>query len=415
MGSINKVSSVLLRNIHGKPYSGKPTISDGGGLSARVSKSGKISWFFRYRLGGRETNQEWISLGRYPDTTLQQAREKRDKCRAWIDNGKDPKVEMAMKKQAIIKPVTNHDALEYWLVEYAQGNRANVDKHRAQFNKHIYPYIGDLPIAETETRHWVECFDRARKGISGIQRPAPVATGYMLQNAKQALRFCRVRHYAFSRVLEDLMITDVAKKQQKKDIVLTNIELEQVWGLANGRRFSLYFRNLIKLLLIFGCRTQEIRLSTWKEWDLENQLWTVPKSHSKTKQKIIRPIPKEIIEWLLKLKECASDDDWILGEIKSPETVSGTCGKYWQKLNHDTPWKLHDLRRTFATKLNDLGVAPYVVEQMLGHSLGGVMVIYNRSQYLSEKKLALDMWFKYLQSGCKVESESNVVQLKTAT
>ena len=411
MGTINRISSVFLRNTFGKPYSGKPLVADGGGLSARITSTGKISWAFRYRLGGREANQEWISLGKYPDTSLQQAREKRDRCRSWIDNGKNPKIELAVKKETVIKPVTNYDALEYWLVEYAEEHRANVDKHRAQFNKHIYPFIGDLPVTETDTRHWIECFDRARKGVKGVQRPAPVATGYMLQNAKQALRFCRVRHYVFSRVLDDLTITDVGKKQNKKDRVLTENELEQVWNMTQEKKFNQYHRNLIKLLLTFGCRTQEIRLSTWYEWDLQKQVWTVPKSHSKTGQKIFRPIPDEINIWLKQLKADADDSDWILGEKRSAETVSLMCGKYWKRLQHQSQWKLHDLRRTFATNMNELGVAPHIVEQLLGHSLGGVMAIYNRSKYLSEKKAALEMWINYLQQGCKL-TPCNILPFK---
>ncbi len=57
---------------------------------------------------------------------------------------------------------------------------------------------------------------------------------------------------------------------------------------------------------------------------------------------------------------------------------------------------MHDLRRTFATKLNDLGVAPHIVEQLLGHALPGIMAIYNKSQYLPEKLDALNKWCDYL-------------------
>ncbi|MFH4665807.1 tyrosine-type recombinase/integrase, partial [Vibrio cidicii] len=69
---------------------------------------------------------------------------------------------------------------------------------------------------------------------------------------------------------------------------------------------------------------------------------------------------------------------------------------FWQRLGHEEAWTLHDIRRTLATRLNELGVAPYVVEQLLGHSLGGVMAIYNRSQYLPEKREALTMWLEHL-------------------
>jgi integrase len=298
-----------------------------------------------------------------------------------------------------LKPVTVKDALEYWLVNYAEDNRANASKHRAQFERHIYPYIGHLPLAQTETRHWVECFDRIRNGVKGKQRPAPVAAGYVLQNAKQALRFCRVRRYATSRELDDLTISDVGSKQQKKDRILSNLELVDVWKMAIGSgvtNCNSYYQGLLKLLLIFGARTQEARLSVWSEWDFDEGIWVVPKSHSKSGDKIIRPIPIELYEWLYELRGDAKGDAPILGEVKGPEAVSQYGRELWKRLNHEEKWTLHDLRRTLATRLNELGVAPHVVEQLLGHSLGGVMAIYNRSQYLPEKTAALDMWLEHL-------------------
>ncbi|WP_394130161.1 tyrosine-type recombinase/integrase [Shewanella maritima] len=80
-----------------------------------------------------------------------------------------------------------------------------------------------------------------------------------------------------------------------------------------------------------------------------------------------------------------------------------------KRLKHKESWSLHDLRRIFATKLNDLGIAPYVVEQLLGHSLGGVMAIYNRSNYLPEKHAALDMWCEWLEQ--HMNPRGNVVLL----
>jgi integrase len=56
-----------------------------------------------------------------------------------------------------------------------------------------------------------------------------------------------------------------------------------------------------------------------------------------------------------------------------------------------------DLRRSLATKLNELGIAPHVVEQLLGHAMPGVMAIYNRSQYLPEKLDALNKWIDRLE------------------
>lgn len=67
--------------------------------------------------------------------------------------------------------------------------------------------------------------------------------------------------------------------------------------------------------------------------------------------------------------------------------------------------------RTLATKMNDLGIAPHVVEQLLGHSLGGVMPIYNRSQYLPEKAAVLGIWLERLE--LLANPLDNVLLLKT--
>ncbi len=370
-------------------------MSDGNGLGARVSPKGRIQWQLRYYHGGVEKR---VDLGRYPEVSLVKAREQSRICREWLAEGHDPKVQKALLRDERLKPVTVKDALEYWLLEYATDNRANVAKHRSQFNRHIYPYIGDLPLSQTETHHWIECFDRVRKGIPGEQKPAPVAAGYVMQNAKQALRFCRVRHYAVSRALDDLTVTDVGKKQAKKDRVLSDSELLDVWKYVHDDCNLPYYRTMIMLLILTGARTQEIRLSARGEWDLDSWLWTVPKSHSKSSVKIVRPIPQGIKAWLKNQCESLADGDYLLGELKSPEAVSQFGRLLWRRLGHKAPWTLHDLRRTVATRLNEDGVMPHIVEQLLGHSLGGVMSIYNHSQYLDEKRAALDAWFKKLDN-----------------
>ena len=409
-GVMSKLYEKTLRALLDKPQDAIKMISDGDGLSIRVSLLGKIRWQFRYRINKKGQR---CDIGDYPEISLQQARSLCKKYRSWLAEGLDPKIQRDLEREVSLKPVTVQDALEYWLVEYAEDNRSNVSKHRAQFERHIYPYIGHYPLEQTETRHWLECFDRIRRGIEGKQKPAPVAAGYTMQNAKQALRFCRVRRYAISRELDDLTISDVGSKQRKKDRVLTDDELTSLWHSLQPEFSDLflpYYQNILKVLLIFGSRTQEVRLSTWNEWDFKTGFWTVPKEHTKTGTAIIRPIPDALYSWLKHLKATNVENDYVLGELKRSEAVSLYGGKCWQRLEHKEKWSLHDLRRSLATKMNDLGVAPHVVEQLLGHSLGGVMAIYNRSQYLPEKKAALELWLDRLD--LLINPADNVLVMK---
>lgn len=404
MGEINKLSDKKLKTYLGQQRESELTVADGKGLSIRVSKAGHVSWVFAYRLGGRGSPLERVSLGSYPDVSLKSARDKRDECRTWLSDGHNPKFKLKESKDERLSPVTVKDAIEYWLTEYAQHNRSDHEDRRAQFAKHIYPYIGDMALKDAETRHWLTCLDR-------VKRKYPVASGTLLVTAKQAMKFCRVRNYAISEVLDLLAVPDVGKVANKKARVLKDKELGELWRAIHSESITPYHARLLKLLSVFGCRTQEVRLSTWKEWDFEELFWTVPVENSKGGDEIIRPIPAAIIPWLKELKGDEKRGSLILGELKSGEAVSQMCRHMYARLNHDTPWTPHDLRRTFSTKMNDLGIAPHVVEQLLGHKLGGVMAVYNRSQYIPEKRQAMDIWWERLE--LLGNNSENVVLMNT--
>lgn len=404
-GGTNKLSDASLRKMLGRESPGDSFYADGDGLSVKVSRVGILTWYFTFRIGGRESTSQRIKLGNYPDLSLKAAREKREQCRSWLAEGKNPKHQLSVTTKETLKPVTVKEAMDYWIREYAIHKRANVDKHTEQLKKHIFPYIGDYPLSMCETRHWLECFARVRN-------EAPVAAGYLLQMCKQALKFCRVHRYAVSNVLDDLTIDDVGRKQNKRDREHSRQELTDIWQECSGKKFKPYYSSLLRLLVVFGCRTQELRLSRVTEWDLKDWIWTVPKEHSKGGEKILRPIPEAIRPFITGLIEQHKDSGLLLGEVKKPEAVSQWGRGVYKRLGHSEPWTLHDLRRTFSTTLNNMGIAPHVVEQLLGHTLGGVMAVYNRSQYLPEKLDALNKWMERLD--IISENHENIIFMKVA-
>ncbi|CDH23944.1 Putative integrase of prophage CP-933C (fragment) (fragment) [Xenorhabdus bovienii str. kraussei Becker Underwood] len=79
---LNKLSDKKLKTLHGKERNKIEFFADGAGLSAKASKAGGISWVFTYRLDGKKLNR--LTIGRYPDMPLKQARETRDKCRVML-------------------------------------------------------------------------------------------------------------------------------------------------------------------------------------------------------------------------------------------------------------------------------------------------------------------------------------------
>ena len=399
------ISDSKLKALNGKKHEKAPIkMADRDGLTVYHRKTGTLSFVFRYRYNGKQQN---LSLGTYPLMSLSEARQQAVECKKVLAGGQDPKLERLLEKEKILQAVTVKQALDYWIDNYAAKNRSNHEKHRAQFEKHVYPYIGHIPLDKCETRHWVKVFDDITNGKH--HRAAPKASGYILQNAKQALKYCRNRQFAKSNALDDLNITDVAEHQQKKDRVLSWAELLDVLYWTTSLRANWYYKNLVYLLIVFGCRTQELRLSTVDEWDLNEMVWTVPKRHSKTGSEIKRPIPVSIKPYIEELLEDTNAGELLLGTMKRPEAVSGYGRTLWKLLGHNAPWTLHDLRRTFATMMNDLGIEPYIVEQLLGHALAGVMAVYNHSHHLEKKRIALDSWVAKLN---EEHEDAKILEIK---
>ena len=390
MSGTNKLSDKKLKSLSGVERDAPAMFAEGEGLSVKASMLGQLCWVYSYRLGGRGCRLERLTLGRYPDMSLKMAREKREQCRKWLASGLNPKTELELSTEETLKPVTVQDALEYWLVNYARRKRGDEDLIRAQLRKHIYPKLGRYPLSRCETRHWVACFDE-------ISEKKPKTAGRVFQISKQALRFCKVRRYASSDALAILTIQDVGEPSGQRDRVLSDSELADVWRFTFNNRQRDYYPRLLKVLVLFGARTMEARLSRWSEWDFTSWIWTVPKEHSKTREKIVRSIPEGIRPWLKELKRETGKSGFLLGSERTRQSVSLKGRRLYKEFHHNEPWTLHDLRRTFSTGLNNIGIAPHIVELLLGHALPGVMAIYNKSLYIPEKLNALNTWFDRLE------------------
>ncbi|MEZ9510761.1 tyrosine-type recombinase/integrase [Vibrio breoganii] len=400
-----------LKSLNGKKHDSSPIkIADRDGLSVYHRKTGKLSFVFRYRYNGKPQD---LALGVYPIVTLSEAREEAIKCKKLLSDGQDPKLERQLKKMKVLEAVTVQDALEHWLTVDASKSRANFEKHRAQFKKHIYPFIGSIPLDKCETRHWTSTLRNIRDGVH--HRPAPSAAGYILSNCKRALEFCREDGFAYSYALKDVKVRTIGEYQAKKDRVLTWVEMLDVWNWTQQETSNWYYANLTKLLMVFGCRSQELRLSKVSEWDLDSMVWTVPTENNKIRKKvqnkaggeIRRPIPEELKDYIQSLID-QSKNEYLLGELKSPEAVSTFGRSLPGKLKHDA-WTLHDIRRSFSTYLNELDIPPHIVEAMLGHEVSGIAGIYNKASYDTQKLTALNLWLSKLN---ETESQTNVVGIR---
>ncbi len=157
-------------------------ISDAHGLIVRLSTLGSITLFYRYRWNGKAAQ---LTIGDYPTTSLDHARERRQQFRAWLAEGLDPRRQVVLEKQKKVEALTVKEAFDYWEKYYCiPEGLVKIKVNRRDFNNHIAPVLGNMIVDQTTKAHWLHLFD-------GMGRR--VVTGQMLGLMQRAFRFCSKR------------------------------------------------------------------------------------------------------------------------------------------------------------------------------------------------------------------------------
>jgi integrase len=196
-----------------------------------------------------------------------------------------------------------------------------------------------------------------------------------------------------------------------RDRVLTDTEIVKFWRATNAERKEL--SALLRLLLLTGCRLNEVAGMTRTELNEEGATWNIPGARTKNKRPHVVPLAP------LARKMVGTESEGLVFTTTGRSPISG-----WSKIKRRLdeamkipPWRLHDLRRTAATGMAEIGIAPHIVEAALNHVSGakaGVAGTYNRAAYAEEKRAALERWATHVQ-GLVSERPANVVKLRKAT
>jgi integrase len=212
------------------------------------------------------------------------------------------------------------------------------------------------------------------------------------------------------------VIGTAARKEETRDRVLTDAEIRDLWKSLPDDDFG----NVIRILLLTGQRKSEIADLHWSEVDFDRDLILLPGNRTKNGRPHEIPMSAPVREIL----ESRPQGDRKLVFGSGAGGFSG-WGKCLERLNQAivadrgeplAHWTIHDLRRTAATGMADLGEMPHVIEAVLNHVSGqraGVAGIYNRALYKTEKAQALAKWATHVLALAKGQ-KSNVRPLRRA-
>jgi integrase len=179
----------------------------------------------------------------------------------------------------------------------------------------------------------------------------------------------------------------------------------------SGRGAGADFSSLLK----FNPRKDEIGGLMWSEIDLNARTITIPGSRTKNKQEHVVPLSDTAMSILAGIP-VRQDRQHVFGRT----LAAGFSGWSSAKAEFDAAvkiadWRVHDLRRTAATQMAELGVEPHIIEACLNHISGhkaGVAGIYNKATYAAPKREALNRWAHHLKTIVAQATGANVTELK---
>jgi integrase len=350
------------------------------GFGVKVTPKGRKVFVVLYRTGGTGSILRKYTIGVFGRVTLHQARVAAQRVFAARLEGRDPAAEKRAAKQRVVADRVD-ELLEAFIAQHVSQNRSATEISRL-LRREVGKTWGHKSIHEISKRDIVEL-------ISAIeQRGAPVAANKALKTIKTFLRWCVGRA-----VLEQSPADGVPlpAREVARDRVLTDPELTQV--ILAARKIGGPYGGIVELLALTGQRREEVAGSTWNEFDLGQRIWTLPKARTKNAKQHAVHLSAQAIAVLKRMKKQGPFVFSVHGTTPFRDFSHAKRGL--DAMSGVKHWRLHDLRRSCVSGMARVGIPPHVADKILNHQAGtisGVAAVYQRHEFLSERREALDLW-----------------------
>jgi integrase len=192
-----------------------------------------------------------------------------------------------------------------------------------------------------------------------------------------------------------------------RERILSDPEISRFMEAAQVEGYP--FGTICLILLLTAQRRGEVTGMKWSEMDFEHLVWVIPGTRAKNGMLHEVPLSTPVVEILRALPRFEGSDYVFTTTGTTVVSGLGNAKYRLEKAVGSFDWWVHDLRRTAASGMARLGVAPHVVEKVLNHKSGlisGVAAVYNRYGYQSEKRQALEAWANWVMQRNKVDESS---------
>ena len=358
---------------------------DIAGLGIRLRDGGSRNWIYRYRVGSKQRS---LILGSATSVPLAVARKNASTLEARIRLGEDPALD---RQNAKLEADSTFGVLaaQYLATRKREWRLKTVKQNDRHLNKYAKP-LHRVPIAAVSQRNVANL-------LNNIAAEAGDVTANRVRSSLGAFFSWVIREGI--RLPEGNVAAYTNKREEKsRERVLTNVELKTIWSACSDNDFGA----IIKLLVLTGQRKSEIGSLRWDE--IHDEQIVLPSNRTKNKRAHIVPLSDAAKTILNQFQRGGRDcvfgrsDTGFGGWNEAKKSLDARIAAAGAPLLH---WTQHDLRRTVATSMAELGVQPHIIEAVLNHvsgHKGGVAGIYNRATYDKEKREALNLWAEHVMA-----------------
>jgi integrase len=346
------------------------------GFGLRALPSGRRTWIYQYRNEHKRTRR--VALGDVTAVPLEAARRAARQLAAKVTQGNDPSAERKEKQAAASVLSVVEAYLQHAKVRQRPRSFVETERH---LRKHAAPLHHER--AEAVRRGDIAALlDRISKssGPSSANRCRAALSAMW----SWGLRTGQIRSDA------NPVAFTIPNPEKARSRTLSDQELRAIWSATAGGGD---YDRIVRLCILTGCRREEIGGLHWDEV-LEDRL-LIGAGRMKAGEEHEVPLVPAISELLP--TRANADSDRVFGRngtgfsgwSKSKAALDAKIAEAGIKISS---WTLHDLRRTFSTRLHDAGIEPVVIEALLAHKQHGVAAVYNRASFRNAKRAALKRW-----------------------
>lgn len=387
------IKSLTVAEVKGAKGNGKPySMYDNSGLVLNVSAVGGKSWVYRYTHPVTRKRQTY-TIGRYPDFTLSEARERRDELKRQRARGIDPCEEKKRMREEVMKRYaqTFGHIVESWLAFKKSGNLRpkTIENIERIANSQAVPLFGKIAIHDIDAPMVISALKKYSDRNNTLHR--------LISTLNEIMNFAVNSGVIKNNpLLKIKSVFNVEGVKSHPALPIDELPMFIRWWESESSEF---YKPSLLFLMLTMVRPKEAFEAEWSEFNLDSGVWTIPQERIKTKCEHVVPLSSQAIGILKDMQKIKHGKyvfpSRVAGKPLPRRSISGLIsdGPYSGRV---TP---HGFRAMWSTLLNEEGFNPDVIEAALAHkSDNAIRNIYNRTKYFEQRRIMMQWVGDFMDS-----------------